>query len=205
VELTTGILVFPGVEELDFVGPWEVFKVMRMLLEADDRVVTIAQSRECLECAKGLRILPDHDFEDAPALDVLIVPGGLGTRTERSNKVLVDWLRKVGESSSWVTSVCTGALLLYEADFLRGKRVTTHWSVIGVLRDECGLEVVEGVRFVHDGKVVTSAGVSAGIDMALWLVGQLRGIEVARRVQHWMEYQPMPPYAPEPVVRASLE
>jgi transcriptional regulator GlxA family with amidase domain len=193
--LTTGILLFDDVEELDFVGPWEVLTSAKML-EPDDRVVTIAQAGE-VRCAKGLRVLADHDLEGAPALDVILVPGGQGTRREVDNPVLIDWLRKVGPECRWVTSVCTGALLLHEAGFARGKRVTTHWGFVDALRERGDVTVLDDVRFVRDGNLVTAAGVSAGIDMALWLVGQLHSPDLARKVQRYIQYEPAPPYTAE--------
>jgi transcriptional regulator GlxA family with amidase domain len=193
---TTGILLFDDAEELDFAGPWEVFTVARML-RPEDRVVTIAATREPVRAAKGLRVLPDHSFADAPQLDVVLVPGGQGTRREVSNPELIDWLRKAGSQCTWVTSVCTGALLLHEAGFAKKRRVTTHWGFIEQLRARGDVEVLEKVRYVRDGNVVTSAGVSAGIDMALWLVGQIHGVAIARQTQHIMEYEPAPPYAAE--------
>lgn len=192
---TTGILLFDGAEELDFVGPWEVFTMSREV-GADDRVVTIAQRSDPVRCAKGLRVLPDHAFQDAPELDVVLVPGGIGTRTEAENPVLLEWLRKSAEHCTWVISVCTGSLLLSEAGLVSGKRITTHWAFVDALRARTDAEVLEKVRYVRDGKVVTAAGVSAGIDMALWLTGQIHGVEHARTVQRWMEYDPEPPYAP---------
>jgi transcriptional regulator GlxA family with amidase domain len=144
-----------------------------------------------------MRVLPDHSFADAPALDVILVPGGQGTRTEVDNPALIEWLRAAGEHCQWVTSVCTGALLLREAGFARGKRVTTHWGYIESLRERGDITVLENMRYVRDGNVVTAAGVSAGIDMALWLVGQIHGSTHARAVQRAMEYDPAPPYAAE--------
>ena len=194
--ITTGILLFPDAEELDFVGPWEVF-TMAKGLRPDDRVVTIAQTREPVRCAKGLRVIPDHGFDDAPKLDVVLVPGGQGTRREVANPALIEWLRKTGAQCQWVTSVCTGTLLLHEAGFAKGKRVTTHWTFVEQLRTRGDVEVLEHIRYVRDGNLVTSAGVSAGIDMALWLLGQIHGVTVARQVQRFMEYDPAPPYAAE--------
>ena len=192
--ITTGILLFTEVEELDFVGPWEVFTAAANMNGAD-RVVTIAEHAAPVRCNKGLRVLPDHTFADAQPLDVVVVPGGQGTRREVDNPVVIAWLRSVGARCTWVTSVCTGALLLHEAGFARGKRVTTHWAFVETLRARGDVTVVERTRYVRDGNVVTSAGVSAGIDMALWLTGQLHGEEFARGVQRYIEYDPAPPYA----------
>jgi len=193
---TTGILIFDEAEELDFVGPWEVLTAATAVVK-EGRVVTIAERPGPVRCAKGLRVLPDHGFEDAPPLDVVLVPGGMGTRREVSNPALIDWLRKTGERCRWVTSVCTGALLLHEAGFARGKRVTTHWAFVKALQERGDVTVLDGPRYVRDGNVVTAAGVSAGIDMALWLVGQLETPEIARQVQRYIQYDPAPPYAAE--------
>jgi transcriptional regulator GlxA family with amidase domain len=210
---TIGILLFPDAEELDWAGPYEVFGMAAALLGArelkrepvtdEERracelvVTTIAQTKDPVRCRKGLRVLPEHDFTDAPPLDVVLVPGGQGTRSEVDNPVLIDWLRKVGERCRWVTSVCTGTLLLHEAGFARGKRVTTHWAFVEQLRSRGSVEVLERRRYVRDGNLVTSAGVSAGTDMALWLVGQIVSPDFARIVQRAMEYDPAPPYTAE--------
>jgi transcriptional regulator GlxA family with amidase domain len=194
---TYGILIFDDAEELDFVGPWEVFTAAAMGNQGGDRVLTIAEHDRPVRCAKGLRVLPDHTFANAPALDVVLVPGGQGTRREVQNPVVIGWLRKVGADARWVTSVCTGALLLHEAGFARGRRVTTHWSFVEQLRKRGDVTVVERTRYVRDGNLVTAAGVSAGIDMALWLIGQIHSPDFARKVQHYIEYDPAPPYAAE--------
>ena len=194
--ITTGILLFDDFEELDAVGPWEVFTVARQIFK-ENVVVTIAPTREPVRAAKGMRVLPDCSFADAPELDVVLVPGGQGTRREVNNPVLIDWLRKAGAPCQWVTSVCTGALLLHEAGFAKGKRVTTHWGYVEQLRARGEVEVLDNVRYVRDGNLVTSAGISAGIDMSLWLVGQIHGVAAARNVQKVMEYDPAPPYSAE--------
>jgi transcriptional regulator GlxA family with amidase domain len=193
---TIGILLFDGVEELDFGGPWEVFGVSAMLNKSD-RVVAIAEKKAPIRCSKGLSVNPDHSFERHPMLDVLVVPGGLGTRREVDNPVLLGWLREAASPCRWVTSVCTGALLLHAAGLAKGKRVTTHWNSIARLKAMGDVEVLDGPRYVRDGNLVTAAGISAGIDMALWLVGQLHGADFARKVQRQMQYEPAPPYAAE--------
>jgi len=194
---TIGLLIFDGAEELDFVGPWEVF-TMAAKVRDDIRVVTIAERAAPVACAKGMRVLPDHTLADAPQLDVVMVPGGIGTRREVDNPVVIDWLRRIAPGLRWVTSVCTGALLLCEAGLARGRRVTTHWAFIEDLRKRYpDVEVLAGVRYVRDENVCTAAGVSAGIDLALWLTGQIWGIDTARKTQRAMEYDPAPPYAAE--------
>lgn len=208
---TIGILLFPDAEELDWVGPYEVFSMAGALRAGDEtaagpvsdaararhdpRVLTVARTTEPVRCRKGVRVLPDASFEDAPALDVVLVPGGQGTRVEVDNPVLIDWLRKTGEGCTWVTSVCTGSLLLHEAGLARGRRVTTHWAFVPQLRERGDVTVLERTRYVRDGNLVTAAGVSAGIDMALWLVGQLFDPDFARGVQRAIEYDPAPPYS----------
>jgi transcriptional regulator GlxA family with amidase domain len=188
---TIGILLFDRVEELDFVGPWEVFTSAR---RDGDVVLTVAEHPGTIRCAKGLRVLADHTFDDCPPLDVVVVPGGQGTRTEVDNPVLVAWLAAVSAQATWVTSVCTGSLLHWGTGVARGRTVTTHWNFVETLRAKGDITVVDDRRWVVDGNLVTAAGVSAGIDMALWLVGQLHGEEHARNVQHWIEYEPEPPY-----------
>ncbi len=193
---TAGILLFPEMEELDFVGPLEVLGSFAKYVDKEWQVVTVAQSTEPVLASKGLRVVPDHSFESCPPIDVLIVPGGLGTRKEVDNKPLIGFVQRAGGQASWVTSVCTGAFILSRAGFLRGKRATTHWAALQDLRAEPEVEVVEE-RFVRDGNVITAAGVSAGIDMALFLVGQLKDVEAARLTQKLIEYYPAPPFAEE--------
>lgn len=187
---TVGILIYPGVEELDFVGPLEVFGGMAAI-DRDWRVATIAET-PTVQAFHGLKTTVDHTFEDAPPLDVVLVPGGLGSREQMNNARLLDFLLEAGKSATYVTSVCTGALILHSAGFLSGKRATTHWGAIELLRGLGDVEVVSE-RFVRDGNVITSAGVSAGIDMALYLVSLLKDANTARNVQKMMEYYPQPP------------
>jgi len=192
---TVGILLFDDAEELDFVGPWEVFTMATADL-ADSRVLTLAERSEPIRCAKGLRVLPDCEIAAAPELDVVLVPGGQGTRREVDNPVLLDWLAKAAARCQWVSSVCTGSLLLHASGLASGRRITTHWAFVEALRGRApDATVLDHVRYVRDGNVVTAAGVSAGIDMALWLVGQIWGVERARRTQRFMQYDPAPPYS----------
>ncbi|WP_017627740.1 DJ-1/PfpI family protein [Nocardiopsis chromatogenes] len=208
-----GLLVFDGAEELDFVGPWEVFGVSSMLRDGADSLELIAEREGPVRCNKGLRVLPDRAFGDSggvqgsgggagrpEGLDVLLVPGGNGTRTEVGNDRLIRWLAEEAGRAEWVASVCTGALLLHEAGPAKGRRVATHWAFEEGLEARGGVTVVRDARYVVDGNLVTSQGVSAGIDMALWLVGRLHGRDHARRVRRYMQYEPAPPYmADEPL------
>jgi transcriptional regulator GlxA family with amidase domain len=194
---TIGILLFPDAEELDFAGPWEVF-TMAAKGRPGLSVVTVAERLAPVRCAKGLRVLPDHSFEDAPPLDLVLVPGGQGTRAEAENRVLLEWLAKTAARCAWVTSVCTGSLLLHAAGPARGRRITTHWAFVQSLRERApDCTVLDDVRYVRDGNLVTAAGVSAGIDMALWLLGQLFDPAFARGIQRAIQYDPAPPYAAE--------
>ena len=128
-------------------------------------------------------------------LDVLLVPGGIGTWREAKNQAMLNWIAAIARNAQWVTSVCTGALLLTAAGPARGRRVTTHWAFVETLRQRGeAAEVLTGTRYIRDGNLVTAAGVSAGIDMALWLTGQMHSPELARKVQRGMEYDPAPPY-----------
>ncbi len=199
--MNIGILIFDDAEELDFVGPYEVFTMSNEVFghfgkDAPDNVVLISETGGSVTCAKKMRIEADHSIADAPKLDVLLVPGGQGTRREVNNKAVMDWIARVDAHTTWTTSVCTGSLLLTAAGPARGKRVTTHWAFVETLRERGeAAEVLADARYVRDGKVVTAAGVSAGIDMALWLVGQIHGAGHARATQKAMEYDPAPPYA----------
>ncbi|MGW0563199.1 DJ-1/PfpI family protein [Streptomyces sp. NPDC003016] len=199
---TYGLLIFNDAEELDFVGPWEVFTVSSMLRDGVDTAILISEKFEPVRCSKGMRVLPDHTFGDHPPLDVLLVPGGRGAReTEPHNPVVTGWIAKTAAQVSWVSSVCTGAVLLHAAGPARGRRVATHWSYEDALEAHGDVTVVRDARYVVDGNLLTSQGVSAGIDSALWLVGRLHGREHARAVRRYIQYEPAPPYlADEPIV-----
>jgi transcriptional regulator GlxA family with amidase domain len=196
---TYGLLIFDGAEELDFVGPWEVFTASSMLRDHTDTAVLIAEHPGPVRCNKGMRVLPDHTLGEHPPLDVLLVPGGNGTRSQVSNPALTTWITKVSADAAWVTSVCTGALLLHEAGPARGRRVATHHAFEDTLQARGDITVVRDARYVIDGNLVTSQGVSAGIDMALWLIGRIHGRDHARAVRRYIQYEPAPPYlADEP-------
>jgi len=194
---TVGILLFDGAEELDFVGPYEVF-TMAAVGREDLRTLTLAEGSDPVRCAKGLRVIPEAALDEAPPLDVVLVPGGDGTRREADNARLLEWLRSAADRAAWTTSVCTGSFLLAAAGLARGRRITTHWAFVEELRKRAPeAEVLDGPRYVRDGSLVTAAGVSAGIDMALWLTGQLFGPGHARQTQRFMQYDPAPPYSAE--------
>jgi transcriptional regulator GlxA family with amidase domain len=197
---TFGLLIFDEAEELDFCGPWEVFTSSSMLRDFSDQVVLIAEHPDPVRCGKGMKVIPDHTLADAPPLDLLLVPGGHGTRREVFNTKLIDWITRTSATVTWVTSVCTGALLLHEAGVARGRRVATHHAFEDTLQARGDVVVVRDARYVVDGNLVTSQGVSAGIDMALWVTGQIYGRDHARAVSRYIQYEPAPPYlADEPL------
>jgi transcriptional regulator GlxA family with amidase domain len=190
-----GILLFDDVEVLDFCGPYEVFTATR-LNEARRRVEPspfqvsmIAQKRSVVKASGGLRVVPDYVFQDCPSLHILVVPGGWGTRTEIENKDLIAWIAKVSDQVETLTSVCTGSMLLGRAGLLDGRRATTHWRALDWMRESFpGAVVEDDVHVLEDGDLVTSAGISAGIDMALRVVARYHGEQVARATARHMEY-----------------
>lgn len=199
--MNIAIILFDDAEELDFVGPWEVFTMAANVIDFQKlplekpHVFTVSETGGTVRCAKGMRVIADHSFADAPQADVILAPGGQGTRREATNQTMLDYVAAAAKTARWVTSVCTGSLLLTVAGPVRGKAVTTHWGFIPQLRELGQNSVVrDDMRFVRDGNIVTSAGVSAGIDMALWLVGQIWSPDLARATQKAMEYDPAPPY-----------
>ena len=200
-----GLFVFDIAEELDFAGPWEVFTASAGLRAGADSAVLIAERPDPIRCAKGLRVLPDHTLDDHPPLDVLLVPGGRGAReVQPRNRVVTDWIAKTSARASWTVGVCTGAFLLHAAGPARGRRVATHWQHEDRLEALGDVTVVRDARYVVDGDLVTSQGVSAGIDCALWLIGAIHGRDHARAVRRIIQYDPAPPYlADEPLVAGS--
>jgi transcriptional regulator GlxA family with amidase domain len=190
-----GILVFPEVEVLDFCGPFEVFSVTRRdeVRRREEpspfEVVVIAEAREAVVATGGLRVLPDHDLTTCPELEILVVPGGWGTRSLVRNDRVVEWIRERAGHAALVASVCTGSFLLGEAGLLDGRRATTHWMSLDRMRDTYpAIEVVRDQHVVEDGSIVTSAGIAAGIDMALHVVARYHGEGVARATARYMEY-----------------
>jgi transcriptional regulator GlxA family with amidase domain len=158
------------------------------------RVFTLARQDGLVSCAKGLRVLPDETWETAPPLDVLVYPGGRGTRKELADEAVLNWIRGLAGNGALVTSVCTGSLVLAAAGLLDGKPATTHWGsleLLPTLGNE--IEVRPDDRFVDTGEVITAAGVSAGIDMALHLVARLHSPDRAREVRRYIQYDPEPP------------
>jgi transcriptional regulator GlxA family with amidase domain len=190
-----GIWVFEGAEELDWAGPWEVLAAWAQLWPDEGvEVFTIGDSGGPVTCAKGLRVLPDRTWESAGHLDVVVVPGGVGTYELRGREDVRERLRGVAGDGTLVTSVCTGALVLADAGLLAGRPATTWWGRLETLAEiDPTIDVRPDDRFVDSGDVVTAAGVSAGIDMALHLVKRLHSEERAREVRRYIQYDPEPP------------
>jgi transcriptional regulator GlxA family with amidase domain len=187
-----GIVLFPDVAELGVVGPWHVFATLRRLRPDACAVFTVSEAGGEVRCAGGLRVLADHGFASAPRADVLIVPGN-GGHGASDRTPLLAYVRQAGAQADLVVSVCAGALLLEQAGFLAGKRATTDRASLDRLRAPGAAEVVEGERWVDAGAVITAAGGTAGLDVALYLVRRLWGDAVAQRVQQAIEYCPASP------------
>ena len=196
-QLNTGIVIFDGVEVLDFAGPFEVFSRTRLEPgpasrrseeSAPFRVFTVARSLETVVATGGLGVVPAYTFDDAPPIELLVVPGGFGTRPLLHDESFLDRIRARAADARLVTSVCTGSLVLASAGLLRGRRATTHWGALDALAELDSTVLVErGVRVVQDG-IISSAGVSAGMDMAFHVVEMLHGREVADETAAYIEY-----------------
>ncbi len=196
-----GILIFDDVEVLDFCGPFEVFSMARAgtgdpTAPGLFQVQTVAQERRTITCRGGLLVEPHLAITDADAVrpfDILLVPGGRGTRREQDNEPLLDWIVAQDRGTTLTTSVCTGAFLLAKRGLLDGKQATTHWASVAWMRETYpAITILDDARYVDAGRIVTSAGVSAGIDMSLYLVARLHGEAVARQTARQMEYDWQP-------------
>ena len=189
------IALFDGAEELDWAGPWEVLAAWSKQWPDDGvEVFTVAREQGEVTCAKGLRVLPDRTWDEAGNVDVLVYPGGMGTRRELKDDGVLEWLRSVQASGALMTSVCTGSLVYAAAGFLHDRPATTYWGSLDLLRElDSTIDVRADDRFVDSGEIVTAAGVSAGIDMALHLVARLHSTERAREVRRYIQYDPEPP------------
>jgi transcriptional regulator GlxA family with amidase domain len=191
-----GIALFDGAEELDWAGPWEVLSYWARYKPEDDiEVFTVARDNSRpIECAKGLRVLADHSWDSAPEIDVLVYPGGSGTRAMLGDEEVRSWLRSVHQRARLTTSVCTGAFILADAGLLEGRAATTHWSDFDELLGIDGsIEARPEARFVDEGDIITAAGISAGIDMALYLIVRLHSEDRAREIKRRLQYEPDPP------------
>ena len=196
-KLCVGLFIFDDVEVLDFAGPFEVFSRTRTVAGSDSRrtddsapfdTFTVARTRDTITAIGGLKVVPHYAWADAPAIDILVVPGGFGTRALLNDEPALTWIRETASRSRQVTSVCTGALLLAKIGLLGGKRATTHWAGLDLLATiDPTILVQRERRVVHDG-IFTSAGVSAGIDMSFAVVEQICGRDVALETAHYIEY-----------------
>ncbi len=199
---TIAILAFDEVEALDLAGPYEVFTTAARIASRPEaagwpgspparswQVVTVARSRQAVRARAGLRILPDLDFGQCPSAGLLVVPGGVVDAVVHCPRTL-DWVRQVHASTTLTASVCTGAFVLAAAGVVHTERMTTHWEDLDDLRRQWpGLRVADGARWVEDGRVISSAGISAGIDMSLHLVERFAGQALAERTARQMDYR----------------
>jgi len=190
-----GILIFPAVEVLDFAGPYEVFSVTRLneALRREEKspfeVLVVAETAEPVVATGGLRVIPDVTIDTCPRLDILVVPGGWGTRAEIKNERMLQWISTRAQEVETLTSVCTGSMMLGTAGLLDGRRATTHWRSLDWMRQSFPtVTVEEKLHVVEDGDVITSAGISAGIDMALRVVARYHGEAIGRATARNMEY-----------------
>ena len=194
-ETTVAVAIWNGVEELDVVGPYEVLAAWAHRSNGDGRAIsvhTVAERSDEVRCAHGLRLLPDRTWSEIGEVDVLVLPGGHAGPQAEDERVLAR-MRRMGENGTLMTSVCTGALILAAAGLLEGRPATTHWSALDSLAAHDNVEVRQDARFVDTGQVITAAGVSAGIDMALHLVARLDSPEQAKAVRRYIQYDPQPP------------
>lgn len=189
------VALFDDAEELDFAGPWEVFGVWADGWPQDGvELFTVAETSEPIRCANGLRVLADHTWDGLEHVDVLVYPGGIGTRGQLGQAHVRERMRDLAAAGTLMTSVCTGSLVLADAGLLDGRPATTHWASLDLLRSlGREIDVRPDDRYVDDGEVVTAAGVSAGIDMALHLVARLQSPERAAEVRREIQYDPAPP------------
>ncbi len=197
-QITCGIFIYDQVAELDFVGPMEVFTASNFVSKGSCTVVTIGKIMDPIIGNGGLQVIPQYSFDNAPDLDVLILPG-TGDVYEYAIKdsSTIQWVQEQYNEVDYMTSVCTGALILQKAGLLKGRKATTHWALADFLKNDPDVTELLDMRYVRDGKIVTSAGVSAGIDMSLWLIGQIFTPDHARQIQKILQYDPAPPYAAE--------
>ena len=183
------VVLYPGFTALDFIGPYES---LRNVPDAEVRFVWHEPGPVAADSGV-LLVGATHSFDETPSPDVILVPGGPATMEHARDERVLEWLRRADETSTWTTSVCSGSVLLAAAGLLEGRRATSHWSCLPVLK-AYGVTPVGDERIVHEGKLVTAAGVSAGLDMGLWLTGQLAGEARAKAIQLVIEYDPQPPF-----------
>jgi transcriptional regulator GlxA family with amidase domain len=192
------IMVYPGFTALDFIGPYEV---LRNLPDAEVRFVW-HQPGPITADSGVLLIGATHSFDETPSPDIVLIPGGISTFQHARDEKVLDWVRTAHATSAWTTSVCSGSVILAAAGVLEGRRATSHWMALPMLKP-FGVQTVGDERVVHEGKIVTAAGVSAGIDLAMWLYGEIAGEAKAKAVQLVIEYDPQPPFDSGHISKAS--
>jgi len=190
-DYTIAIALWDGVEELDFAGPYEVLAAWATYSERPTRVLTVAASEDPVTCAHGLRVIPDVTWDDPGEVDLFLLPGG-NSKPLLEDDGFVQRMRDLAAGQTLMTSVCTGALVYGKAGLLAGRPATTHWSALESLAT-FGAKVDPEARYVDDGDIVTAAGVSAGIDMALHLIARLDSVAQAQKVRRYIQYDPQPP------------
>ena len=190
-----GFFIFDGSEELDWAGPWEVLSAWADNWPEDcAETLTIGRTKTPVTCAKGLRVIPDAGWDDAGRIDLLIYPGGRGVRAQLEDETVLAWVRALSRQGAILASVCTGAWIFAKAGLLDNSPATTHWIGLDILSNlGSNIDVRPEARFIDNGSVLTAAGVSAGIDLALHLVKRLQSAERAREVRRYIQYDPAPP------------
>ncbi|EAX47369.1 ThiJ/PfpI domain protein [Thermosinus carboxydivorans Nor1] len=185
--VTIGILIFPQVEELDFVGPFEVLSYPNKLRSESTKVLTVAETINPVQAFNGLKVIPDIDFANCPPLDIIVVPGGKGRMKAMHDPAIRDFILQQAKTARYITSVCTGAFILAEAGILDGKRATTYFAALPELAGYPAIHPVKS-KVVQDGSVITAAGVSSGLELGFYLLKLLFGREFAQEVAAKIEY-----------------
>ena len=187
--MKTAILLFDDYTALDVIGPYEVLAKI-----PNNQICFTGLNKKEYKDSHGLKIIADYSIEEIDSADILVIPGGFGVDTLLKDTAIIEWIKKIDKTSNWTVSVCSGALLLAEAGLLEGKNCTTHWGRKKQLRNYNVHVTDRYERYVHDGKIITSARVSAGIDMVLYLASLIAGEQTAKTIQLAMEYDPKPPF-----------
>jgi transcriptional regulator GlxA family with amidase domain len=197
MSLKYGVFIYNNAAELDFVGPYQVFGVSQFILNQTSGLATVAESQEPVACTAGLKVIPDYNFKTAPQFDVVLVPGSKDVESACTNPQVLDWIKRQAKSARYIAGVCTGTLIMQKAGLLKGRKATTHWQMMDTLINDPQVNELPEMRYVRDGNIITSQGVSAGIDMALWLIGELHSPEHSREIRKILQYDPAPPYTAE--------
>jgi len=181
-----GILIFPQVEEMDFVAPFKVLSYINKIRPNSTQVFLIAEQLEVVQAFNGMKIVPDHEITDCPSLDILVIPGGKGRFDAMHNVKIKEFILRQSKQAHYIASVCTGALILAETGLLQGKRATTYHAAFEELR--AYQAIVEQTKVVHDGNIITAAGVTSGLELGFYLLKLLFGSIVAKQVAEKIEY-----------------